>query len=66
MYTSGTDLRLFVYEKSGGKRKFLVTSQEEFRQKYASMQSYERHFYEVIENGRRCPLFFDVEYVKTV
>ncbi|XP_002156811.4 DNA-directed primase/polymerase protein [Hydra vulgaris] len=58
-------LCLFTYEKVDSKRKFLVTSHQQFWNRYSKMKSSEKHFYEVIAESKPCRLYFDIEFDKT-
>ncbi|KAJ3415615.1 hypothetical protein HDV05_004491 [Chytridiales sp. JEL 0842] len=50
-----------------GKRKFLLTTVEEFYERYLTkIRKEERVFYEVIQEDARCRLYFDLEFDKTV
>ena len=55
-------LRLFAYEKTDGKRRFLVTTVKQFWNKYAMMDEMDKHFYEVIALHHTCRLYFDIEF----
>ncbi|XP_047332072.1 DNA-directed primase/polymerase protein [Impatiens glandulifera] len=57
--------RIFCYQDhANGQRRFLVTSYEEFWQRYKSMNPKSRHHYEVIQEGLPCHLYFDLEFDK--
>ena len=59
------DVRLFSEEKSDdGKRKFLVSDLNQFWSRYKTLHDDRRNFYEVIEDGRPCRLYFDLEFYK--
>ncbi|XP_057291089.1 DNA-directed primase/polymerase protein-like [Hydractinia symbiolongicarpus] len=53
---------LFAYEKSNGKRKYLVTTCKQFWAKYELMEKRYFHFYEVIRECKPCRLYFDIEF----
>ena len=57
-------LRLFTYEKANGKRKFLVTTQRQFWERYKVLADSQRHYYEVIRLQDPCRLYFDIEYYR--
>ncbi|KAI9138460.1 hypothetical protein BKA69DRAFT_1127308 [Paraphysoderma sedebokerense] len=48
-----------------GKRKFLVTTYSTFWERYSQYPKHERHFYEVIQEGSPCRLYFDLEFLKS-
>lgn len=49
---------------SDGKRHFVVTTFEEFWKRYNKMPMQKRNFYEVIQEGSLCRLYFDLEFYK--
>ncbi|KAF3796650.1 DNA-directed primase/polymerase protein [Nymphaea thermarum] len=60
---SHEDVSVFSYQDHlSGQRRFLVSSYEEFWQRYSSMDSKFRHHYEVIQGGLPCHLYFDLEF----
>ncbi|KAJ1332331.1 hypothetical protein BSLG_008636 [Batrachochytrium salamandrivorans] len=61
-------LSIFSFEddpKNTGRRKYLVTSISDFWIRYKDMAKSQRHYYELIESGTPCHLYFDIEYDKT-
>lgn len=61
------DVHLFCYQDHlNGYRRFLVTTYTEFWQRYKTMDSKTRHFYEVIQEGLPCHLYFDLEFNRKV
>ncbi|XP_011076097.1 DNA-directed primase/polymerase protein isoform X2 [Sesamum indicum] len=57
--------RVFSYQDHmNGQRRFLVSTYKEFWQRYKEMNSKFRHHYEVIQEGRPCHLYFDLEFNK--
>ena len=52
---------MFVYQKFGGRRRFLVTSYLTFVDKYLGLPEERCHFYEVITTDTPCKLYFDVD-----
>ena len=59
--------RVFVVShelSSDGKRQFVVTSFQEFWRRYQKIPKQKRNFYEVIEEGQLCRLYFDLEFYK--
>lgn len=65
--SSKDNLRVFAIEpalpvKSEGKREFVVASYKEFWFYYSKLNNDRRHFYEVIEEGAACHLYFDLEF----
>ncbi|XP_022141220.1 DNA-directed primase/polymerase protein [Momordica charantia] len=62
-----TGVHVFSYQDHfNGQRRFLVSSYNEFWQRYKSMDSKFRHHYEVIQEGAPCHLYFDLEYSKRI
>ncbi|XP_042481034.1 DNA-directed primase/polymerase protein [Macadamia integrifolia] len=58
-----THVHVFSYQDHfNGQRRFLVSTHEEFWQRYKSMDSKFRHHYEVILEGMPCHLYFDLEF----
>ncbi|CAD5229510.1 unnamed protein product [Bursaphelenchus okinawaensis] len=58
--------RVFTYETpqlTGGRRRFLSTDLEKFLRCYKLIKC-GRHFYELIQEGRPCRPYFDLEYYK--
>ncbi|EGF82076.1 hypothetical protein BATDEDRAFT_87146 [Batrachochytrium dendrobatidis JAM81] len=58
-------LCVFPFEddpKNPGRRKYLVSSISDFWNRYRNMTRAERHYYELIETGAPCHLYFDIEY----
>lgn len=47
-----------------GKRQFIVTALDEFWRRYKKIPPNKRNFYELIEEGMLCRLYFDVEFYK--
>lgn len=61
------DVHLFSYQDHhNGRRRFLVTTYTEFWQRYKNMDSKSRNYYEVIEEGLPCHLYFDLEFNRKV
>ena len=59
--------RIFVVSEelsTDGKRRFVVSSFEEFWRRYTALSKEKRHFYEVIPEGHFCRLYFDLEFYK--
>ncbi|CAN6480826.1 unnamed protein product [Victoria cruziana] len=64
---SHADVSVFSYQDHfSGQRRFLVSSYEEFWQRYSSMDSKFHHHYEVIQEGLPCHLYFDLEFNRKV
>ncbi|GMY07329.1 DNA-directed primase/polymerase protein [Fagus crenata] len=60
-------VRVFSYQDHfTGQRRFLVSTYNEFWQRYKNMNSKFRHHYEVIQEGLPCHLYFDLEFNKRV
>ena len=56
-------LAIFAKENGpGGSRYYLVASRENFWKSYVAMPV--KKHYEVIVDGTRCKLYFDLEYIK--
>ncbi|KAI8928152.1 hypothetical protein BC831DRAFT_449432 [Entophlyctis helioformis] len=58
-------LRLFSFEDDAaapGRRKFLVTTIEDFWHRYRDMAPARRHYYEMLLEGCPAHLYFDIEY----
>ncbi|CAK8671218.1 unnamed protein product [Clavelina lepadiformis] len=49
-----------------GARRYVVASLEEFWSYYIQMAQGKRHFYELIQSGALCHLYFDLEFDKTL
>ncbi|KAJ3054491.1 hypothetical protein HK097_001672, partial [Rhizophlyctis rosea] len=45
-----------------GKRRFLVSTYEDFWSYYRQMNANERHYYELIKEGVPCRLYLDIEF----
>lgn len=62
------DLHIFAYEiptfTGSGCRRYVVSTYDEFWRRYNNLQSGRRHFYEVLEEGKPCHLYLDLEYMK--
>ncbi|GAB2265148.1 hypothetical protein Dimus_000213 [Dionaea muscipula] len=60
-----TDVRIFSYQDHfNGTRRFLVSTYQEFWQRYKHMNPKFRHHYEIIEEGLPCHIYFDLEFSK--
>ena len=60
------DVSVVVLHKFDGKRRFCVSAYNTFREKYLKLHSGLQHFYEMIREGCRCRLYFDVEFNQTI
>lgn len=61
------DVHIFARELStDGKRLYIVTSYEEFWERYKKIPRNKRNFYEMIQDGEECRLYFDLEFYKDV
>ena len=61
------NVHIFARELStDGKRLYIVTSYEEFWEHYKKVPRNKRNFYEMIEDGEQCRLYFDLEFYKDV
>ncbi|KAG2280748.1 hypothetical protein Bca52824_051968 [Brassica carinata] len=59
--------RVFSYQDHfSGQRRFLVSTYEEFWNRYKSMDPRRRHHYEVIQEGLPCHMYFDLEFNQKV
>ncbi|XP_057480668.1 uncharacterized protein LOC130767711 isoform X2 [Actinidia eriantha] len=59
------NVHVFSYQDHmNGQRRFLVSTYEEFWQRYKNMNPRFRHHYEVIQEGSPCHLYFDLEFNK--
>ncbi|XP_018472379.2 uncharacterized protein LOC108843646 isoform X1 [Raphanus sativus] len=59
--------RVFSYQDHfSGQRRFLVSTYDEFWNRYNSMDSRHRHHYEVIQEGLPCHMYFDLEFDQRV
>eukprot|EP01083_Nonionella_stella_P019002 52845_1 len=60
------DLQIFAkeicYDNSYGKRTYLVTNYIHFFKRYQSMKPHDKCYYELIREGFKCKLYFDIEY----
>ncbi|CAH8279408.1 unnamed protein product [Arabidopsis lyrata] len=57
------NVRIFSYQDHfSGQRRFLVSTYEEFWNRYKSMDPRHRHHYEVIQEGLPCHMYFDLEF----
>ncbi|XP_048585081.1 DNA-directed primase/polymerase protein isoform X2 [Nematostella vectensis] len=57
------DVHVFAEELGDdGKRQYIVSTLDEFWNTYRSIQAEDRHYYEVIEEGAACRLYFDLEF----
>ncbi|XP_043718422.1 DNA-directed primase/polymerase protein isoform X1 [Telopea speciosissima] len=64
---SHTHAHVFSYQDHfNGQRRFLVSTYEEFWNRYKNMDSKFRHHYEVIQEGLPCHLYFDLEFNKRI
>ncbi|XP_044467882.1 DNA-directed primase/polymerase protein [Mangifera indica] len=60
-----TNVHIYSYQDHfNGQRRFLVSTYEEFWQRYKIMDPKFRHHYEVIQEGFPCHLYFDLEFNK--
>lgn len=56
---------VFCYQDHvNGQRRYLVSTYQEFWQRYKQMNPKFRHHYEVIQEGLPCHLYFDLEFSK--
>ncbi|KAL2613796.1 hypothetical protein R1flu_025488 [Riccia fluitans] len=54
---------VFQYQDHmNGQRRFLATTYTEFWQRYRTMLPEHRHHYEIIQEGKPCHLYFDLEF----
>ena len=59
----GGELNVFAFEvDSTGKRNFLAAHPENLWSFYKHLKLPQKHFYEVIPEGRPCKIYFDLEY----
>ncbi|KAG9455314.1 hypothetical protein H6P81_008218 [Aristolochia fimbriata] len=62
-----TQVHIFSYQDHlTGQRRFLVSTYEEFWQRYKVMDSKFRHHYEVIQEGQPCHMYFDLEFDRRI
>ncbi|XP_068635004.1 uncharacterized protein [Aristolochia californica] len=62
-----TQVQIFSYQDHlNGQRRFLVTTYKEFWRRYKVMDSKFRHHYEVLQEGRPCHLYFDLEFDRKI
>jgi DNA-directed primase/polymerase protein len=60
---TNSPLSVFARELSAdGKRRFLVTTTQEFWKRYKDMSPPHRLYYEIIREGCPCHMYFDLEY----
>ncbi|BBN17832.1 DNA-directed primase/polymerase protein [Marchantia polymorpha subsp. ruderalis] len=62
---SNADSKIVVFQYQdhiNGQRRFLATSYFEFWQRYRSMLPEHRHHYEIIQEGKPCHMYFDLEF----
>jgi hypothetical protein len=52
--------------KSPGSRRYLVSSHVDFWNKYKKLDEDSRHYYELIQEGKACKLYFDIEFQKSL
>ncbi|CAM8906009.1 unnamed protein product [Rhodiola kirilowii] len=57
------NVSIFSYQDHfSGQRRFLVSSYKEFWRRYKQIKANHRHYYEVIQEGLPCHLYFDLEF----
>jgi hypothetical protein len=62
-HTSLHNVKVYTFETIMGKRKFLVSIEDEFLSRYAaSGMRISRHVYEIIRDNYPCRLYFDIEF----
>ncbi|CAM6107019.1 unnamed protein product [Calypogeia fissa] len=60
-------LVVFQYQDHiNGQRRFLATTYEEFWYRYKRMIADYRHHYEIIQDGKPCHLYFDLEFNRKI
>ena len=63
MAPSVEEIMIFAHEiHPSGSRTFIAATATEFFEKYSCMPYYDRSFYEVLNAGKPCNLFMDIEF----